>query len=275
MALKTSMMDRPLHTYNSHYGLFNFQHFPNVEQLNQLATRVLPCEKAVPAFKANRYFAEDKRYYEEIICQSQVVPTRENNWHDFFNALIWMQFPKTKRLFSELHQQDIAEFGLNPRTRRRNHITHFDECGVIIAIPSSMMTEGNALLTLLANHDWERVFQSFKDCWHRVLFPIVFGHAMLEMMLQPFIGLTAKWLAVEVSDEFAELSFGQRNHLLDQALMQRVQALGHFDISHPLKPLPVLGVPGWYQHQSHQFYLNKAYFRPSSRTNEWPEYILL
>ncbi|MCW8093065.1 DUF3025 domain-containing protein [Alteromonas sp. ASW11-130] len=265
----------PLKELRAQLKLFDFSHFPNAEELNLIAQKHVDAFTNVPLFKANQLFEDDERYYEEIVCQSNQVPTRENSWHDFFNALIWLQFPRTKRLLSELHQQDISSYGINPRTRRRNHITHFDECGIILAIPSGNIIKGNELLSLLANHQWNHAFIDKREEWGRTVLPVVFGHAMLEMMLAPFIGLTAKWLAVEVCEEFAELSFQQRNRELDSALLRKINALNNFDIKHPLKPLPVLGVPNWYASQSEKFYSNTEYFRPLRRQNEWPDYILV
>ncbi|NMH59490.1 DUF3025 domain-containing protein [Alteromonas ponticola] len=274
-ALATSLRYPPLNQYRNNFSLTDFFLSPSAEELNELANRIAIASDPLPKFLANHHFEDDSRYYEEIICQSHVVPTRENNWHDFFNALVWMQFPRTKRLLSELHQRDIRQYGLNPRTSRRHHITHFDECGIILAVPSGQIAKANELLTLLANHEWERAFIESKSEWHHTLFPVVFGHAMLEMMLHPFVGLTAKWLAVEVSDDYAELSFHQRNRVLDHALLARVESINHFDAPRPLKPLPILGVPDWYRGQSESFYANREYFRPLTRQYQWPDFILL
>ncbi len=274
-ALQERLMFPPFNQHMEAFALAEFTSFPTAQQLNLLATSRCETTAILPTFEPNEGFVNDERYYEEIICQSGVVPTRENSWHDFFNALIWMQFPHTKGLLSKLHQQDIAEYGLNPRTKRRNHITHFDECGVILAVPKDRRQSGNELLSLLANHHWEEAFFQLKNEWEQTLFPVVFGHAMLEMLLQPFVGLTAKWLAVEVTNDYAELPYWARCAELDKALLKKIDALNNFTIEHPLKPLPVLGIPKWSCDQSAQFYQNKEYFRPLSQQNHWPEYLLL
>ncbi len=274
-ALNKRMNFSPLNQYKEKFALSDFSSFPTVQQINLLATRCCHVTGTVPKFQANECFSNDTRYYEEIICQSGVIPTRPSSWHDFFNALIWMQFPNTKKMLSRLHQQDIAHYGLNPRTKRRNHITHFDECGVILAVPKGQRARANELLSLLANHHWEDAFLRLKSDWEQTLFPVVFGHAMLEMLLQPFVGLTAKWLAVEVTNDFAELPYWRQYQVLDSALLQRCNALNEFDIEQPLKPLPILGIPQWSADQSTRFYKNESYFRPLARQNEWPAHILL
>lgn len=47
---------------------------------------------------AMRFVAPDDMpvaYEERIVLRGEVV-TRPHNWHDFFNALVWMRFPRTK-----------------------------------------------------------------------------------------------------------------------------------------------------------------------------------
>ncbi len=45
------------------------------------------CQESMP---------EDVRYYEQIIFEDNAIPTRRESWHDFFNGIIWLQFPQTK-----------------------------------------------------------------------------------------------------------------------------------------------------------------------------------
>ena len=219
-----------------------------------------------PTFKGQSQFSEDEqRYYETIISEDGVVPTREQSWHDLFNALIWLQFPKTKSLLNELHISDIEAYGVNPRTARRNRITHFDECGVVLAIEEPRPSGVESLevfLQQLATHEWEQVFLANRGRWHAEVTPYVFGHANLEMMLNPFIGLTGKWLAVSVPQGFSELDKWQQRAVLDDAMSVRISALDAFQITPLLKPLPLLGVPLWRSPQDAKFYQNKDYFRP-------------
>jgi hypothetical protein len=82
------------------------------------------------------------------------------------------------------------------------------------------------------------------------------------MMLNPFIGLTGKWLAVSVPQGFSELDKWQQRAVLDDAMSVRISALDAFQITPLLKPLPLLGVPLWRSPQDAKFYQNKDYFRP-------------
>jgi len=245
-------------------SLLSLSDFPDDVMLNTLIKRHYHSWSA-PTFKGQSKFGEDElRYYEAIISQDATVPTRERSWHDLFNALVWLQFPNTKTLLNTLHMLDIAEYGVHPRTSRRNRITHFDECGVVLAMEAGtdLADNGNSFLHSLASHEWREVFINRKHYWGRHVHPFIFGHANLEMMLSPFEGLTGKWLAVRVDEGFSELSYWEQRNVVDAALVERIRTLGCFTRSPLLKPIPLLGVPGWHREQPDSFYQNEDYFRP-------------
>ncbi|WP_334027099.1 DUF3025 domain-containing protein [Alteromonas sp. P256] len=249
-------------------NLIDLSEFPSTEQLNAL-TQYFHSNWQGPHFVAQSELGEDEtRYYETIIGEDNRVPTRENSWHDLFNALIWIQFPNTKALLNTLHVNDINEFGISPRTARRNRITHFDECGVVLAVETpkdNNTADLEAFLTSLATHNWHEVFIKQRNKWAGDVTPFIFGHANLEMMLNPFIGLTGKWLAVAVPRGFSQLSQWQQRSELDNALVKRITQLDDFQQAPLLKPIPLLGVPGWHHPQSDSFYNNEEYFRPARK----------
>ncbi|MGQ8364045.1 DUF3025 domain-containing protein [Glaciecola sp. 1036] len=192
-------------------------------------------------------------YYEEIIYRDRVIPTRRNNLHDLCNGLIWLLMPKTKALLNELHIEQIRKIGLSPRGRVRDRITHFDECGIVL------FCHQVDVITDLSQHNWQSLFIHKKELWHRNIRPFVFGHANLEMLLAPFIGLTAKALVINLDCPVDSLSQCQ----LDQHLANYLVTNNLFERPRPLKPLPILGVPGWYgAEQTTEFYGNKDYFMP-------------
>lgn len=244
-------------------NLHRYDTFPSASQLQQTAVTETGNKWRGPRFKAQSAFDEkDERYYEQIIAQDAEVPTRENDWHDLFNACIWMQFPKTKWYLNRLHTEDILQYGQHPRTKRRNHITHFDECGVVLAVPQQHVAQANTLLRRLAQHDWYSAFVDCHSLWGSVVHPRIFGHANYEMLLRPFIGLTGKWMAVVVHDSFETADFSEQNRLLDEAIEARIRAFQGFARCGALPPLPLLGVPGWHHSQTSAFYANQDYFRP-------------
>ncbi|ALS98931.1 DUF3025 domain-containing protein [Lacimicrobium alkaliphilum] len=197
--------------------------------------------------------------YEEFIHRYRQIPTRTQNWHDLFNALIWRQFPQAKTALNQLHMQDIERFGAKSRTPRRDRITHFDECGVILAYSNSDIAQ------MLRNHRWQQALYDNRDCWGQSIQAFIFGHANYEMLLHPYIGLTGKWLGIEVTAAFFEstTSLPARLQALDTALHNRLINQDCLAQKGHLHPLPLLGIPGWWeQNQQPEFYLNTDYFMP-------------
>ena len=256
----------PVHTLLNEFMLLNDTVFPSAARINLLREAFQPQWQG-PVFVAQGDLDKQSdpnhsRYYEEIIASDNCVPTRENSWHDLFNALIWIQFPHTKALLNKLHMQDIALYGAHPRTERRNRITHFDECGVVLALEEGDANKSNMLLNALAQHQWKNCFITHRPAWGSHITPFIFGHANLEMMLSPFIGLTGKWLAVSVPKGFSDMNQWQQRQEVDKSLVKRITELDAFNQSPLLKPIPLLGVPGWYEEQDENFYNNSEYFRP-------------
>ncbi|WP_395342337.1 DUF3025 domain-containing protein [Ningiella sp. W23] len=201
----------------------------------------------------------DERYYEEIIFQDRRIPTRTNNLHDFFNGLIWLQFPQTKALLNALHWEDMVSVGRKKRTPKRDRITHFDECGLII------LSDLPELESRLRAHDWQWLFIENRDAWFTRILPIHFGHANLEMLCEPFIGLTGKALVLSQEEAGVSHSNSYENRIneLDSRLVAHIKEQGVFDQKGALCPLPILGIPGWHKgHQDTGFYANREYFMP-------------
>ena len=199
----------------------------------------------------------EPRYYEQIIFEDKTIPTRSHNWHDFYNACIWRLFPQTKRQLNVLHMHDIAQYGVSPRTPRRDRITHFDECGVVLAYSSGVIPE------LLTQHQWLEAFYEQRSAWGNTVRAFVFGHANYEMLMRPHVGLTGKWLGVEVSEAFWQTSLSEQYQLLDAQVANYASSEQSFTVKQHLKPLPLLGIPGWWAENQHeQFYHNRDYFRP-------------
>ncbi|MDO6695585.1 DUF3025 domain-containing protein [Aliiglaciecola sp. 3_MG-2023] len=232
------------------------------------------------SFKCQNSMSETDGYYETIIFKNKVIPTRPNSWHDLFNGLIWLSFPNTKTLLNQWHVEDIQAHGLTPRTQRRNQITLFDECGIILAVSDSQVCE------YLANHQWQKVFIEDRHKWvnhcsmldHDVkvasnkdgqidnpqIKAFVFGHANYEMLLNPFIGLTGKWLAIRVNDSFFSENYAQQLSILDLSLYHYLLSKNSLSNTGKLPPIPLLGIPSWYPANRYkEFYLNEEYFRPA------------
>lgn len=202
---------------------------------------------------------DEAQYYEQIIFSQGIVPTRPNSWHDFYNGVIWLQFPKTKRLLNRWHVEDIEQFGMSPRNKRRNQITHFDECGVIL------VCEDEQLLSQLRQHQFKHVLYEQRHRWGSDIHGVIFGHANYEMLMKPYIGLTGKWLAIEPCVNYFSLPVAEQLNYIDETLVTKLTQQQEFSGDCHLSPLPLLGVPGWYaQNIEAAFYDNQDYFRPKS-----------
>ena len=231
--------------------------WPDLSWLNHTAAQI-PVQ-----FVDNDELSADERYYEEYIYATQRVPTRQQNWHDFFGALIWCLFPKTKALLNQLHIAEIALHGLKQRSKLRNKLTLFDECGVVICLEP----EATAHAEMLRSHQWQHSFVIKRPDWWQSIRPMIFGHAMYEMATAPFIGLTAKALFIDVPTGFSQCSITDAYSLIDSKLHQQIANEAVLIDNQQLTPLPLLGVPRWYkQNEQPAFYTNTDYFRPRRYT---------
>src|SRR5690606_1712694 len=98
--------------------------------------------------------------YEAHIHNTGAVPTRPNDWHDFFNALAWCAWPQAKAALNAAHIEEIEHrrtAGLDGRGRRRDALTLFDECGMLV-----ISSDAN-ILNLLATHEWEAAFVTHRS----------------------------------------------------------------------------------------------------------------
>lgn len=226
--------------------------WPSLPQLNQWRSDNDYC------FVENALLAADGRYYEEFIYGSLQIPTRAENWHDFFGALIWCLFPKTKALLNQLHMTEIAQHGQKQRSRLRNKLTLFDECGVILCLEPEQLVHAE----LLRRHQWQQSFIERRNDWWQGIRPVIFGHAIYEMATAPYIGLTAKALFIEVPQGFNLWPLPKMYAYLDKQLQSQIKKEVLLD-TEQLTPLPLLGVPDWHSANAQtEFYFNEDYFRP-------------
>jgi hypothetical protein len=170
------------------------------------------------------------------------VPTRDN-LHDLFNGLMWLRYPRTKRRLNTLQAREIALLGAaGPRGALRDAMTVFDENAAILQAPAE-------LADALRGRDWQALFVEQRELWRSAQL-VVFGHALLEKLMQPRKPITAHaWLVDEITDETLAASLTR----------ERLSAKDFL-------PLPVLGVPGWWAaNEDFDFYNDAEVFRPRRR----------
>ena len=194
--------------------------------------------------------------YEPRIFLHGEVQTRLKNWHDFFQVLVWNVWPKTKALLNELHYKAAINRNNKQRSPVENFVTLFDECGIVI------LSRDPALLTLIKNFQWQQLFCKNRDKFEKEIFCFTFGHAMYEKALNPYIGMTAHALLIQVEPDL--LANFTHPSSIDGML---VEQLTDQKILEPrvLNPFPLLGVPNWYEKQNNAFYENTDYFRTGRR----------
>ena len=182
------------------------------------------------------------------------VLVRPNNWHDIFNALVWIAFPKTKAVIN--HQQYLAmlDRGCPNRSPRGDALTLFDEDGVVVF--SSCLE----LIKLVRAFCWKDLFWKQRRKMIREMEFIIFGHALYEKMLSPRLGITAKSILIYypalAEKKTAEIK--NVDNILSSYILQP-EKLSH---GRALSPIPILGLPGWYPDSNKEtFYDNISYFR--------------
>lgn len=236
---------------------FNWSQWPDCVQLNQFLDNnvVNQLGNRLTLVEQTEQLLSDGLYYEERIYLEARVPTRAGNWHDFFNAMIYVMFPKLKQEINRLHYQDIVLAGQKTRTKCRDALTLFDECGVIVAYCDDDLKDA------LTEQLWQQGFVDNRGLWQRRIDGFIIGHANYEKALSPYLGFTAKALFVKVRPEFFDLAKLEQYRYLDTTLAKDLEQL-MIDNRH-LFPLPILGVPHWWQDNSDpEFYSNTDYFRP-------------
>jgi Protein of unknown function (DUF3025) len=178
--------------------------------------------------------------YESFIARTSCVPTRDN-LHDLFNGLMWLAYPQTKRCLNTLQSQQIAAHGkAGSRGALRDALTLFDENGAVLQAPRDLVES-------LRLRDWHTLFVAQRVLWQSARL-VVFGHALLEKLLQPRKAITAHVWTVDRLDDAA---------LAASLDPERLAA-------RPFLPLPVLGVPGWWAaNEEAGFYEDAEVFRPA------------
>jgi hypothetical protein len=208
---------------------------------------------------------EDK--YEARIYLKGEVQIRAASWHDLFNALVWLTFPRAKAALNERHylalrKQQVA--GTPNRGPEQDVMTLFDEGGVIVA------ASDNELLGNIREFRWKELFWRNRARVQSEMRFFLFGHALYEKALRPFTGITGRGMLLVVGNDFFPLSLTEQLDRLDAMVTQRLLDTAALKTTRDLAPVPILGVPGWCADNGREsYYDNVDYFRtgraPGSR----------
>ncbi|SPB15152.1 membrane protein [Caballeronia novacaledonica] len=192
--------------------------------------------------------------YEGHIAQTGRVPTR-HNLHDFFNASMWFAYPRIKAALNARQAQQIDTLGIGPtRGGVRDALTLFDENAVLFACADASLADA------LRGFDWRTLFVGERAAWGTRCEARIFGHALLEKLVAPYKACAGHAWIVDVPAGYFTLDDAARRALLDERI-------SHSILDAPLDnrvfaPLPVLGVPGWWDaNTSTAFYEDVSVFR--------------
>ena len=200
--------------------------------------------------------------YEKFIGATGQVPTRDN-LHDFFNALIWLTFPRIKSQLNGLQAAEIAcrsavvaSAGQQPRGRLRDALTLFDENAALV------VASNPTIFAALRAHQWPTVFMTHRDDFGPRCEVVLFGHALLEKLVTPYKAITAHAWLVPVDTDYFQQSAHEKQAVLDDVIARHLDATMR---SSDFTPLPVLGVPDWSEGQTEEFYADAGVFRARRR----------
>ncbi|MBP7982114.1 MAG: DUF3025 domain-containing protein [Arenimonas sp.] len=265
MAPERTDLDAALFTHpvfdtlaQAHLALCRQPQWPEVAELNAL-WRAPKNRFGTPyRFVAQETLA-DGLHYEQRIFEHGLISTRSRNWHDLFNAFIWMRFPRIKAALNVRQCQDIAEVGAKQRTRSQCALTHFDEAGSVIRLSD------DRLLAHWDEHDWPALFAGFNHALAGGDAQIwLFGHSIYEHALNPDIALVAKALVL-VGDEAIN------DACMDDWLAERIAARGCCMDPQELRPIPLSGLAYWHACYGHaDFYRSVPCFRPKRSGKSYP-----
>ncbi|NID14140.1 DUF3025 domain-containing protein [Luteibacter yeojuensis] len=240
----------PLSDWADFAPLLRAADWPEVDGLNTLW----------PDGARHRFVAQDKAlladglHYEQRIADRGAIATRPANWHDLFNAFVWLRYGAIKRALNARQVAEIAIMGPRERSRPQCALTHFDEAGLVVTLhDGDMLDAWNA-------HDWHRLFWVHRHAWLSGGARVdVFGHALLEHALTPGKLLVGKALVVMGKDD---------------AVARCAEAIASGAILNDpleLRPLPVSGVPGWHADTSNEsFYKESPCFQPLREGRTYP-----
>ena len=204
--------------------------------------------------------------YEEHIGATGCVPTRDN-LHDYFNGLVWLTFPLIKRELNALQAAQIAQDGIRPsRGPARDAATIFDENAALLVVADD--GEGAALADALRHHRWRAGFidraGQFAPGHVHPAQVWLFGHALMEKLMAPYKAITAHTRVVRAPANYFALPRERQQAWIDAHVAEELRAAG---LSKAVfTPLPVLGIPGWWQGQDDAFYDDTTVFRPRRPT---------
>jgi Protein of unknown function (DUF3025) len=139
-------------------------------------------------------------------------------------------------------------------------LTLFDEGGVIVA------SSEDELLACLRDWRWKDLFWRKRAQLSAQMRFHLFGHAVYEKALSPFLGITSRGILLKVGQDLLAAPLPEQLAALDARIAQYLGDERRVVATRELAVVPVLGVPGWHAGNNvESFYDDTDYFRPARR----------
>ena len=251
----------PLHGLLAHFG---DNRFPTLGELNELVAQsgrqiVVESGKPVRFVEQAHGSLPFEAQYEPRCYLTGEVQMRPDNWHDLFNALAWLAYPRTKAAINARHYRALSNQPhtvTGARGSERDMLTLFDESGVLVVHADDELAE------LLRTFRWKDLFWQRRDQVKADMGFYLFGHGLYEKAVRPYVGMTGQGLVMAVGREFFTCPSVEGLSYLDGLLADYFLAPGNCRSTRELTPVPLLGVPGWTaENNDSAYYDNTRYFR--------------
>ena len=209
---------------------------------------------------ARRTSVAGDRYEARVFLRGE-LEVRERSWHDLFNVLVWLAFPRAKAALNARHYMESKSRSAPNRGPVADALTLFDEGGVIV------VSSDCGLLELLRAFRWKNLFWRRRDDVRSRMRFVLFGHALYEKALAPFTGITARGILLSEPTSLLEAPPAELLETLDARLESRILDPAALSGTRDLAPVPVLGVPGWcVDNEREEYYDNLDYFRAGRKS---------
>lgn len=181
--------------------------------------------------------AEAPHGYEPAVSEG-AVPTREGSWHDAFNVLAFLAFPRAKlalhrRVLALQRTRAAAGAPAGVRSREEDALALLDEGSLVIAGPPAAIAALDE-----ARRDGSLPRIDAVMCTHGLVTHVL-GHALLEHLVLERAPIGAGVLTLPLSEPPTRAA-------IDRALAERISA-GGFPVpcTSPTLPWPDPTVDGW------------------------------
>lgn len=198
--------------------------------------------------------------YEARIHLKGELQVRKDHWHDYFNVLVWLAFPEAKAALNARHYAALREQRAARTPNRgpvQDALTLFDEGGVIVA------SDDDELISMLESFQWKELFWKNRERLRARMRFWIFGHALYEKALRPFIGIAGRGIVLKAGPGLIAAPLREQLGIIDARVAAYLSDPASLAATRELAVVPVLGVPGWCaDNESESFYDDTDYFRP-------------